>query len=76
MQPLKITNTFYATEKTDTRLKYSVTVPDDEEVEFNPITNWGFQENFRKTLDQSLKNSSRILETKNLDTKRLIKIKK
>lgn len=50
MHKLKITNTFYQTEKNDTRLRYSVYVPDDDPnaiEEFKPIENFGFQENFK-----------------------------
>lgn len=51
---LKVTNSFYCTEKTDTRLRYSVSVPDDERDcmdTFVPKSSFGFQENFRRTLD-------------------------
>lgn len=53
---LKETNSFYVNEDTDTRLKYSVTVPDDDAnamEEFKPKYPFGFQENFRKTLDSN-----------------------
>lgn len=58
----RITHQLYQTEKEDTRLKYSVTVPDDEEdgKDFEPITSFGFQENFRNTL-----RASKIIDTKN-----------
>lgn len=51
---LKETNSFYCTEQTDTRLRYSVSVPDDDKKcmdNFIPKSSFGFQENFRKTLD-------------------------
>ncbi len=53
---LKETNSFYEKEDTDTRLKYSVAVPDDDKnamEEFKPKYPFGFQENFRKTLGAS-----------------------
>lgn len=56
MNKLKETNSFYVKEATDTRLRYSVTVPDDDEnamEEFKPIKNFGFLENFKRTLGLS-----------------------
>ncbi len=69
---LKETNSFYVKEDTDTRLKYSVAVPDDDKnvmEDFKPIENFGFQENFRKTLD-----SGKQIKMNDTDVK--IKIKK
>lgn len=66
---LKETNSFYVKEDTDTRLKYSVTVPDDieDDEEFKPKESFGFQENFRKTLG-----ASKIEKTNDSDVKKYI----
>lgn len=56
MKNLKETNSFYEKEDTDTRLKYSVAVPDDDKDAmdtFEPKSSFGFQENFKKTLAAS-----------------------
>lgn len=67
---LKETNSFYVKEDTDTRLKYSVTVPDDDKnamEEFKPKESFGFQENFRKTLGTSM-----LEKTNDSDVKKYI----
>lgn len=55
---MKITDGFYCEEKIDTRLKFSIAVSTDkynEMAEFKPIENFGFQDNFRKSLDSNEK---------------------
>lgn len=54
--PRKLTNSFYQTEHSDTRLRFSINVPDDvyneeKEAKFNPNGNDDFLRRLRELLD-------------------------